>query len=808
MEVNQVTDHVTHAVIGTNKVREMEISGDASMFNILSSNLYSNKLLAAAREVLCNAWDIHKVTGRTDTPVEIILSSEGMSIRDHGTGLPDDQMVPLYGRFGASTKIHDGLQTGGFGLGSKAPFAIADHFQVTSWHAGMKTIYVVSKSSAEVGGKPGINPIISVPTKETGLEVSVNLKPGESIKLGIIIKTLVLFGDMNVVMNGSVLKRLPFNKATDGYMMLPFRHLDATVNIRYGDVIYPVPETTAFDKPMREAKELLRSCLSDDLIHGSPRLILQAQPHTISVTPSRESLSMTDNTISTIKGLLEKFIENHKRLPALVEEMIPMKVNDIWNSFDQMSSLAVDQLTNFDRFKSDKVRPVYSIDGMATSYAAKAYPNFPKFGDKDIRAQLNALIESNLPNKGKIQSFAAAYFGDKSEKRSPWLHKTVIAPLIHDLDAADNLSSDRLFIYGTPTYGDGRSRNYGAEYLPAAKFPSRRVIDYIPFLRNFVILTYKRGDVDQRVPMFPCMAHFYGNTKESFYYVVPRAPAKIEAAKAFFEAQGMFVIDLTIAHPWEDEEINTVIRKPKKKPEDIVKRQLGIPLLGNALTKDKELEIFNLRGPDSKYTETPEVVISVGAHWATGSVKEFPLKHLTTVAQVFGDRIAVAGTTNQREKYSLGLPEWNSWLIDQLIDKVTNNPDVRAAFAIQNAKPSNIRYDYEQFFDMIVTDDVCRKQLKLGKLTDEAIRLAKLIEYVNDTYYRWDRKKIQELRAIYIKIPPTPETKAFGERFEKSSMLSMFSFYPVREYMTGYKATPKTQARVREMITLAMKELI
>ena len=148
MEVSHANNFITHAVISGTAQIDMGISNSAEFFQILSSTLYSDQLLAVVRETTCNAWDAHVESGRTDMPIQITVDSTKVVIRDFGHGIHHDNMGPIYGIYGASTKKNDGLQTGGFGLGCKAPFAYTDHFQVTSNHNGTKTIYSMSKSSA------------------------------------------------------------------------------------------------------------------------------------------------------------------------------------------------------------------------------------------------------------------------------------------------------------------------------------------------------------------------------------------------------------------------------------------------------------------------------------------------------------------------------------------------------------------------------------------------------------------------------------------------------------------------------------
>lgn len=57
MQVSQVNDHISHAVIGGMAPINFSISNSAEFFHILSSTLYSDQILAVVREVLCNAWD-------------------------------------------------------------------------------------------------------------------------------------------------------------------------------------------------------------------------------------------------------------------------------------------------------------------------------------------------------------------------------------------------------------------------------------------------------------------------------------------------------------------------------------------------------------------------------------------------------------------------------------------------------------------------------------------------------------------------------------------------------------------------------
>jgi hypothetical protein len=149
------------------------IAASAKAFEILSSNLYQNKILAVIRETVCNAADAHTVAKRPISHIRVHLptyTEPYFAVRDFGAGLSRDDAMTLYTTYFQSTKDADNSQIGGFGLGSKSPFAVADQFTVTSWHGGTKNTYVCYKQD----GLPRVNAVGSVPCGgETGIEVRV-----------------------------------------------------------------------------------------------------------------------------------------------------------------------------------------------------------------------------------------------------------------------------------------------------------------------------------------------------------------------------------------------------------------------------------------------------------------------------------------------------------------------------------------------------------------------------------------------------------------------------------------------------------
>jgi hypothetical protein len=151
------------------------IAASSKAFEILSSNLYQNKTLAVIREITCNAVDAHTMVGAPVSAIRVHLptyTDPVFYVRDRGPGLSHDDVLSLYTTYFRSTKDRDNTQIGGFGLGSKSPFAVADQFTVTSWYAGEKRTYVCYKQD----GLPRVNHVSTEGCgTDTGIEVRVPL---------------------------------------------------------------------------------------------------------------------------------------------------------------------------------------------------------------------------------------------------------------------------------------------------------------------------------------------------------------------------------------------------------------------------------------------------------------------------------------------------------------------------------------------------------------------------------------------------------------------------------------------------------
>lgn len=168
--------------------REVVVNGDfdssgysiqagAKAFEVLSSNIYVNKIRAVIRELSTNALDIHKEVGKADVPFKVHLPTEiesWLTVRDYGTGLSREEAMYMYTTYFFSTRSDSNDYTGALGLGSKSPFAVADSFTVTSYHDGIKSVYSAYKDE---DGCPQFAFLTEEESDEPcGLEVTVHVE--------------------------------------------------------------------------------------------------------------------------------------------------------------------------------------------------------------------------------------------------------------------------------------------------------------------------------------------------------------------------------------------------------------------------------------------------------------------------------------------------------------------------------------------------------------------------------------------------------------------------------------------------------
>lgn len=173
---------------GIQRESTFAIRASAKAFEILSSGLYKDPILAVIRELSCNAYDAHVVSGKRDVPFEIHLPNAlepYFSVKDDGIGLSDKDIQGvvnadgireggLYTTYFDSTKTDSNDEIGAFGLGSKSPYSYSEMFTVISRHGGWKRTYTMYLNEERL---PGVALMAEEKTAEQpGLEVRFDVK--------------------------------------------------------------------------------------------------------------------------------------------------------------------------------------------------------------------------------------------------------------------------------------------------------------------------------------------------------------------------------------------------------------------------------------------------------------------------------------------------------------------------------------------------------------------------------------------------------------------------------------------------------
>ncbi|AGH07406.1 RIIA lysis inhibitor [Sulfitobacter phage phiCB2047-B] len=282
------------------------VSSDPMLMGMLSTGLYSRPFRTMIQEIMFNAWDAHRMGNCQDKPIDIYIDdTTGLMVRDYGPGIHPDDMTPIYCMYGNSTKRNDKGQTGGFGLGSKSPFAYSDSFTVTSFHDGLKNMYLMNRVSKENGGAPSMTPLVSdIETDETGLLVSIPLKNERDIDVAYehIKDVLFLSGIMvNLHFKDQPVEQI-VSETMDGrsFFSLDNRSEFSPVMAVYGGVRYSIEDHVDFEDSYREVYEIAK-------VLGTT--YISFPPDSLTPLPNREGLNMSDKTIESIKERFEIIIE-------------------------------------------------------------------------------------------------------------------------------------------------------------------------------------------------------------------------------------------------------------------------------------------------------------------------------------------------------------------------------------------------------------------------------------------------------------------------------------------------------------------
>lgn len=269
------------------------INASGKAFEILSSGLYKDKVLAIIREISCNAYDAMVAVGRPQESISVHLPTSlepWYSVLDNGPGLSHDDVINLYSTYFASTKASSNDYIGAFGLGSKSPFSYVDAFTITSRHNGKKRIYSAFKNA---DGMPSITLMHEEDTNEcNGFEVQVPVKHNDNSEFYQKSQDFYRFFEPKPNFNCVIAWDDKFSELAG---MKLINDNSVTVYLLQGNVSYPVDKIQFNDLIGNER---------EGYNYNKVSFVIPVPIGTIEVTASREGISYTPNTIQAIRTLL------------------------------------------------------------------------------------------------------------------------------------------------------------------------------------------------------------------------------------------------------------------------------------------------------------------------------------------------------------------------------------------------------------------------------------------------------------------------------------------------------------------------
>lgn len=346
------------------KTKGFSVSDDPMLMSILSTGLYQNPLKSMIQEAVFNAWDAHKASNRTDKPIEIIFTDDNqLIISDSGYGIHPDDMYEIYCVYGASTKRTDNDQTGGFGLGCKAPFAYTDSFRVTSSHNGKRHLYLVSRANDDNDGKPGITELVGdLDCLDSGLVVSIPLKnDNDAVKAYEILKNKIFpYSGINwkLTFKEHDEEAEQENFLEPGKFVIGPGRMDMHKGFtaQYGGVAYEVPLSDEYQK------EYNFLCNTIGAV-GSVRAGFA--PGTLTPLPSREGLNLSETTVTNLRSQIQDVIDE---LNVLIHPMMELAINwvahclgDVFEElYDAKGKPDYHYRTPFDKFREAGISSDFS----------------------------------------------------------------------------------------------------------------------------------------------------------------------------------------------------------------------------------------------------------------------------------------------------------------------------------------------------------------------------------------------------------------------------------------------------------------
>lgn len=139
-------------------------------FSLLQGKQYEDPIKATLRALVENALDAH-VDSHTTEPVKISAHHHKIVVQDAGLGISPDTFEQHFTKFFASNRTHSNAYHGFFGVGAKAPLAVAQQFRVCTIHEGTQYTWLCKRGTPA----PTAELLESIPASSTLVGTSITL---------------------------------------------------------------------------------------------------------------------------------------------------------------------------------------------------------------------------------------------------------------------------------------------------------------------------------------------------------------------------------------------------------------------------------------------------------------------------------------------------------------------------------------------------------------------------------------------------------------------------------------------------------
>lgn len=282
----------------------------AKLFHMLSSSLYSNKLGSVLRELSSNGRDAMVEAGRPDEPFYIIgptYENPELVVKDNGVGLTKERAKKTILMYLGSSKDQSADFIGGWGIGSKSPFAYAKNYTVICIKDGMLVEFACWKDDK---GMPRDAVIREEKTAApNGVEMRMPVEASDIRKCNNTIREYMEWTNYAVVatINGENVARREASEfvKTDAYTLKLYEEGEGSVRLVYGGASYKVEDCIDERYELLERWEALKEAIDTNVDVA----IVVDTPGAVDFNMNREELEQTERSQSFVNTFVSYMLD-------------------------------------------------------------------------------------------------------------------------------------------------------------------------------------------------------------------------------------------------------------------------------------------------------------------------------------------------------------------------------------------------------------------------------------------------------------------------------------------------------------------